>query len=84
METFSLGIMNFKALGGAPLSMISIEDFAEGFSAWEQTVVEKPSILSATADGLIPLWELLPVGYNTGENSAKLRTLYTEYTDRLQ
>ena len=57
--------INYVTRGGSNSIDISHANLQAAFTQWLDTVSSSPKIISVTSDGLIPLWELLPVAYDT-------------------
>lgn len=54
----------FTAHGGNPFTGTSISDFSNSFKSWSNSVASSPVLISASSDGLVPLWKLLPSKYS--------------------
>jgi len=53
---------NYSAIGGCPFGFF---DFTNAYSKWIKSLDDEASFIGYGADGLIPLWEIIPDDYNS-------------------
>lgn len=68
-----------KAVGGNAFEGVGIQNLNSHFSSWIRSVGDRPALIGATSDGLVPLWDILPTAYDTSANAAKVKALYNTY-----
>lgn len=64
-DELSIERLNFVTRGGSNSIDITHANLQAAFAQWKSTVSASPKIIEATSDGLIPLWDILPIAYDT-------------------
>lgn len=68
--------------GGMPFSASDINLLNEKYDEWLKTIYDYPALIGTTADGLIPLWNLLPEKYDTNLYHDRLKIWLGSYATK--
>ena len=60
--------INYVTRGGSNSIDISHANLQAAVTQWKSTISATPKIIEITSDGLIPLWDILPLGCDTDTN----------------
>lgn len=76
--------INYVTRGGRNSIDISHANLQSAVTQWKSTVSEVPKIIGVTNDGLIPLWDILPLGCDTVANRNYFIEQYQLYASESQ
>ena len=76
--------INYVTRGGRNSIDISHANLQSAVTQWKSTVSEVPKIIGVTNDGLIPLWDILPLGCDTEANRDYFIEQYQLYASESQ
>lgn len=71
--------LNIYSRGGVEYSSVSLDNLYTAYTTWLNAVESNPVVICTLADGLIPLWDILPSTYNTTANRDIFIQKYQEY-----
>ena len=76
--------LNISTVGGTISVTPDISNLYTVYSDWISTVSDKPFIIGVTNNGLIPLWDILPLPYDNTEYREIFINKYNEYMSTVE
>ena len=76
--------LSISTVGGTISVTPDISNLCTVYSDWISTVSDKPFIIGVTNNGLIPLWDILPLPYDNTEYREIFINKYNEYMSTVE
>ena len=76
--------INYVTRGGSNSIDISHANLQAAVAQWADSVSATPKLIEVARDGLIPLWDILPLGCDTEENRNYFIEQYSLYTEEAE
>lgn len=69
------------SIGGNPFIIDSLDDYHNYIDGWSNSLLTNNNCALTQINNILPLWEILPVEYNTNENKEKMIDDFIEYAE---
>lgn len=73
--------LQIKSIGGGPLIASDFDKYHTRIDSWSNSLTDNTKCAITRIENLLPLWELLPNGYNTETNKNKMISDFIDYAN---
>lgn len=73
--------LQIKSIGGGPLIISDFNAYHTQIDSWSNSLIDNKKCAITKIENLLPLWELLPNGYNTETNKNKMISDFIDYAN---